>query len=189
MKQLFAGAAILVLTSFPAAASSIELIDQIITGAKGSKSIITLGEPVPCAETACVDASGGDPKLNTASAQQQAAAAAMPPKQINFEFARKFPDPANPVPTTAPEAADSAGLTSLKVPRAPADAGNVAPQPPVSSQQPPVASPEEQANDAPPGQQRGNTAPPAAQQNATRGSIDPNAPKMPIVTSEMREGE
>jgi hypothetical protein len=31
--------------------------------------------------------------------------------------------------------------------------------------------------------------PPAMPQNATRGSIDPNAPKMPIVTSEMRDGE
>ncbi len=189
MKQLFAGAALLVLTSLPAAASSIELIDQIITGAKGSKSIITLGEPVPCAETACVDASGGDPKLNTASAQQQAAVGAMPPREINFEFARKFPDPANPVASTAPATAEPAGLTSLEVPKAPADAGTIAPQPPVSAQQPPAASPEEQANDTPPGQQRGNTAPPVAQQGATRGSIDPNAPKMPIISSEMREGE
>jgi hypothetical protein len=172
MKQLFAGAALLVLTSFPASASSIEFVDEIVTGAKGSKSIITLGEASPCAETACVDASGGDPKLNTASAQQQAALAAKPPRKINFEFARKFPDPANPVPLSAPAKTASGAPNILEVPKAPADSGRIAAQPPVA--QPPQVSTRE--SDGRPLQ-------------TSRGTIDPNAPKMPIASTELREGE
>lgn len=173
MKQFFAGALLLSCLSLPASASSIEYIDEMVTGAKGSSSIITLGKPQPCTETACVDKSGGDANMNTASAAQQAALQLVPVKKINFDFARKYPDPAIPVATAAPEA-ETGGSSATEVPAAPADSGNVAAQPPAQSQPDPAAI---------------GAPTPEALETSTRGSIDPNAPIMPTQSAEARESE
>ena len=173
MKQFFASALLLTCLGLPASATSIEVIDNMVTGPKGKSSIVTLGGSAPCLDTACIDTTGGDPKLNTASAQAQIASATNPLKKINFSFARLFPDPAVPVPSApVEEAAGSA--PSLEIPLAPADSGTVAAQPPVMPQPDPSQSGAPQA---------------AAPADLTRGSIDPNAPVMPIVNSELRDGE
>jgi hypothetical protein len=176
MKQFFAGALLITCLSLPASASSIEFIDNVVTGPKGHSSIITLGGEVPCEETACVDATGGSDGMNTGSAPLQAALNTIPLKKINFDFARKFPDPAVPVPSAAP-APEAASANPLAVPSAPADSGTIAAQPPV---QPQPEQPAQPVADAPP------TGAPV---DAARGSIDPNAPVKPIVSSELREGE
>jgi hypothetical protein len=149
MKHIFVSAAFFALASFPASASSFEVIDEIVTGAKGSKSIITLGEPVPCAETACVDATGGNPTLKTAATDTGQL------KKINFEFARKFADPANPVPTTVSDPSAEAPSETPKIPKAPADTGEIAAQPPVAPPMTPAAM----------------GAPTQAQVDATRGTL------------------
>jgi hypothetical protein len=173
MKHLLAGIVLFTGFSFPAAASSIELIDNMVTGPKGKSSIITLGSLENCADKVCIDATGGDPKLNTASAQVQIAAVTAPVKKINFDFARKFPDPANPV-ASAPVEESAGGSASSSSPAAPADSGTIAAQPPVEPQ-PDTAAGGGQSADA--------------SADATRGAIDPNAPVMPIASSEAKEGE
>jgi hypothetical protein len=175
MKQFFAGAMLLTCLSLPASASSIELVDDIVTGPKGKSSFVTLGPVTPCDDSACVDGTGGDPKLKTASAFEQIALATRPVKKINFDFARKFPDPASPV-AAAPAEADAAGAPALQIPKAPADSGTIAAQPPVGS----AAPNDPAAIGAPTG---------ATQTTETRGTIDPNLPAMPIVNSELRDGE
>lgn len=169
MKLYFASALLVTALSFPAQASSIEIVDDMVTGAKGSTSVVTLGAAEPCAEVGCIDATGGDPKLNTAAAQQQAALGAMPAKKINFAFARKFPDPAVPIPA-APVAESADGSDDLGIPMAPADSGTVAAQPPVEQ-------PTTQAS----------MVPPAGDQSVA--PVDPKAPVMPLANSELRESE
>lgn len=173
MKHIFAGVLLLSTLSLPASASSIEVIDSMVTGPKGSPSIITLGPVAPCSDAACVDATGGDPKLNTASAMQQIASVTTLAKKINFDFARKFPDPAVPVPS-APAEGEASAPAVPKIPTAPADSGTIAAQPPVQPQ------PDSASMGAP------SEGAPA---DATRGAIDPNAPKLPITSTELREGE
>jgi hypothetical protein len=166
MKRYFASALLVTALCLPAKASSIELLDDMVTGAKGSASIVTMGQPVPCEPEACVDKTGGDPALNTAAAQQQAALDAMPLRKINFTFARKFPDPAVPVPSAAP-VESSEGSSALEIPAAPADSGTVAAQPP-------VGQPVDQASiSAPNG-------------GAPEGGV---VPVVPLADSELREGE
>ena len=174
MKQFFAGALLISCLSLPASAASIELIDNMVTGTKGSASIIIIGKPVPCIEAACVDASGGDAKMSTASAAKQASLQIAPPRKINFDFARKYPDPANPVAVSAPESSSGESGGLLDTPTAPADSGTVAQQPPVQPQ------PDSQAMGGPSSE---------APVNATRGSIDANSPVMPIASTEASEGE
>ena len=173
MKQFFAGVLLATCLALPASASSIETVDGMITGPEGKSSIITLGAVDACADTACVDASGGDPKMNTASAQQQIASITTPVKKINTEFARKFPDPANPVPSAPADSASSGG-SNASVPAAPADSGTIATQPPVQQ-------PMDQASMGAPAE--------GASTDGTRGTMDPNVPPMPVVNSELRDGE
>ena len=167
MKRVFATAICLGSLSFSAQASSIEFIDNMVTGPKGQSSIVTLGKPSGCSDTACFDSTGGDPKMATATAQQQIALAITPVKKINMEFARRFTDPAVPVPATI----DDGGAVNpvAATPQAPADIGTVAEQPPVQPEMTP--------------QQMG------APDVTTRGTLDPNVPPMPVVSSELREGE
>ena len=191
MKHILASALLLSSISFPAFASSIELIDDMVTGPKGSSSIITLGPVEPCVDSACTDATGGDPKMVTMSAQQQISSLTAVVKKINFDFARKFPDPAVPVPSAPAESAS--GTPAVTVPKAPADSGTIAAQPPVSSQPDPasISKPPqgalgqgEQANGAPVDGAPVNGAPAgAASADATRGSIDPNARIIPVANN------
>ena len=176
MKQFFTGALLISYLSFPASATSIELIDDMVTGPKGKSSIVTLG-PVPtCAETACVDGTGGATALKTGSAFSQIAIATTTAKKINFEFARKFPDPASPVPT-APAEQDAGNSDMTKMPKPPADMGTIPAQPPVGGSAP--ASPA--AIGAPVA---------GAEVDQTRGTIDPaKAPAAPLVNSELRESD
>ncbi len=174
MKQFFAGALFISCLSLPASASSIQLIDDFVTGTKGSSSIVILGRTQPCVEVACVDKSGGDPKLSTAAAAQQTLLQILPPKKVNFDFARKYPDPASPVAPVAPDSSASASGAAPDAPAAPADSGTIAQQPPVQPQQD-AQSMGAPSQDAPGSQ--------------TRGSIDPNAPVMPIANAEARESE
>ena len=173
MKHLFAGVLLFTSLGLPASASSIIEIDNLVTGPQGRSSIITLGGDAECAQTACVDATGGTEDLMTSSFAQMASIAAQANKKINFEFARRFPDPAVPVPSSPVEEASDDG-SSLIIPAAPADSGTIAAQPPVEQQPEPALS---VAPD-------GTTAP-----DGTRGSIDPSAPVMPVASSELREGE
>jgi pyruvate/2-oxoglutarate dehydrogenase complex dihydrolipoamide acyltransferase (E2) component len=177
MKQFFAGALLFTCLSLPASASSIIEIDSMVTGPLGS-SIVTLGGEVPCEETACVDATGGNSNLKTGSAGQMSSLTALPEKKINFEFARKFPDPAVPVPTPVSDAT-AVATDPTAVPKAPADSGEIAAQPPV---QPQPESPTAAAPTA-------DAAPQGMPADPARGSIDPNAPVKPIVSSELRDGE
>ena len=172
MKHIIASALLVASISFPAFASSIELIDNMVTGPKGTSSIVTLGPIEPCGDVACTDATGGDPKLVTLSSQQQIASLTTVIKKINFEFARKFPDPAVPVPTAPSESASSAPV-DLKIPTAPADSGTIAAQPPIQPQ-PGSASIGAPIEGAPAD---------AAAADGTRGSIDPNARIIPVVTN------
>jgi hypothetical protein len=178
MKQIFAGALLFTCLGLPASASSIIEIDNMVTGPQGRSSIVTLGGEVPCSETACVDASGGDAKMSTGASGLTASVAALPKKKINFEFARKFPDPAVPIPAPVTEGTEEAA-NPLSTPTAPADSGEIAAQPPVEPQpeQPVAAQPTAEA--------------PTSSEpfDPARGSIDPNAPVKPIVSSELREGE
>lgn len=168
MKLYFASALLVSALSLPANASSIELIDSTVTGAKGSSSILTYDTKVVCQEMACVDGSGGDPSLSTSVAK--------PLQEINYVFARKYPDPAVPVPTVAPvEAADS-GL-GLDIPQAPSDSGTVAAQPPVEQ---PTQQPTEQASMNP---SMDGSTPGAGQPD------EPKAPIMPLADSELRDSE
>jgi hypothetical protein len=152
MKQFFATAVMISCLSLPASASSIELIDDMVTGPDGTPSIITLGTPVACENDVCVDATGGDSNLATSSTNPAAALNAAPVRKINFDFARKYPDPANPVASAqsengsddegesspATETADS-GSGSGSAPNAPEDIGNIPAQPPVTEPMDPVA--------------------------------------------------
>lgn len=173
MKQFFAGALLFTCLGLPASASSIIEIDNMVTGPEGRSSIITLDSQLPCNETACVDASGGNADLMTSSFEQMAAIASQANKKINFEFARRFPDPAVPVPS-APVEDSSSSAPGLGIPEAPADSGTIAAQPPVAPQMEPALS-----------------VPPVngAAPDGTRGSIDPDAPVIPVVSSELRDGE
>ena len=192
MKHILAGALLLSSISFPAFASSIELIDNMVTGPKGSSSIITLGPVEPCTDSACTDATGGDPKMVTMSAQRKIELLTAVAKKINFDFARKFPDPAIPVPTAPTESA-SGTPAAVTVPKAPADSGTIAAQPPVGSQpgSPPTGRPPEgapvqgqQANGAPvDGAPADGTPVDAASADGTRGSIDPSARIIPVANN------
>jgi hypothetical protein len=134
MKQLVLGVALMAAFSLPSAAGSIEMIDTMVTGAKGaSKSIVMLGEAQGCL-TACQIAAA---PITTSSF----ASLALPgKKKINVAFARKFPDPAVPVPAPVDDGSNSAAADPLAAPAAPAaagapsapaDAGTIPPQPSV----------------------------------------------------------
>jgi hypothetical protein len=158
-----------------ASASSFEWVDQTITGPVGPSTVV-LDDASACGGTPCVDPTGGDAELFTASAQQMAAASAMPQREINMAFARKFPDPAVPVPAPVMEGSSSdEGFAS-----APSDVGDVPPQPPVdASSQPSDPAMQGMAPGGSPMEQAAALDP--------NGAPDPNAPPVPLADAELRE--
>ncbi len=164
MKQFFATAVMISCLSLPASASSIELIDDMVTGPNGTPSIITLGTPAACEDDFCVDATGGDSNLATSSTDPMAPLTAAPVRKINFDFARKYPDPANVVPSAAPEEeSDSVESDPAATPEAPADVANIPEQPPVNLPSAPAeispAAMGAPSSDAPAGEPRGSMQP------------------------------
>lgn len=146
MKRTLTAFTLATLFVMPAAAGSIELIDPLVTGTKGaSRSVVQIALP---------DAAPGTEEADSAT---MVTAAVTPGKKINVAFARKFPDPAVPVPAvTAPEdggmdagfggigaeaappadgqpgaPADGQNAAAPSAPAAPADAGKIPEQPPV----------------------------------------------------------
>lgn len=174
MKQFFATAVMISCLSLPASASSIELIDDMVTGPNGTPSIITLGTPVACEDDFCVDATGGDSNLATSSANTVAPLNAAPVRKINFDFARKYPDPATPVPSAAPES-ESASFeggpaAAPAAPALPADVGDIQPQPPVKKAS---ASVQESAVASQMTPEAMGARPSNATDGETRGSMQP----------------
>jgi hypothetical protein len=140
MKRIALLAAIAGLATFPATAGSIEVLDATITGPAGpTKSMIVLGPTELCAPN-CGD---GVENIVTSSFGD---AAKPGRKTINMAFARKFPDPAVPIPAvSADSSASDSGIpgfggstpvatppAAAAAPSAPADAGAIPAQPPVA---------------------------------------------------------
>jgi hypothetical protein len=177
MKRLLIAASFAITAAAPATASSFEWVDQTITGPTGP-SMVAIGEATACGDTACVDPTGGDKALFTASSQRIAALNATPQREINVTFARKFPDPAIPVPAPMGDDMSSGGGE----PSLPADVGNVPPQPPVD----PMAEPMPTDPNAPP--MPGSSPMEQAAALNPQGFEQPGAP-VPLADSELRDND
>ncbi|MCU0830861.1 MAG: hypothetical protein MUC58_04995 [Rhizobiaceae bacterium] len=167
MKRLLLFCGMMAASATPTLASSITEIDAMVTGPKGP-SIIVLGPEE--------DESAVSPMI-TSSFASLAAPGRQP---INMKFARKFPDPAVPVPAPADPSDDAPARASAPLPNpvqgtgnnpadealapmAPPDAGTIPAQPPVSqSDLRPTKQGEALAEPGvPDGMQQVNVAPPA----------------------------
>ena len=159
----------LMLAALPASASSIELLDSLVTGERGTSNSMTwlTALPASCVQADCRAVQTGKPQvISVAKAGvigSQAAEAAMmftasntreraePGRVLNMAFARKFPDPAAPSPTPSPGAAASMMEQTYTNPNfdangnpiAPSDVGEIPAQAPMeqASAEPRMATP------------------------------------------------
>jgi hypothetical protein len=182
MKRILVAASVMLGTAIPASASSFEYLDSMVTGEQG-KSIIVLQSIDECAGDEACDVFDGAEMLTSSAPLVEVS------KTLNTAFARKFPDPASPVPLPAASA-------SAPEPELPAGIGSVPSQPPVQTSSQPPMSPQMQGapdtSNMPP-EMRGSSADASPIEQAA--NIDPassasNAPRMiPMRNDEQRESE
>jgi hypothetical protein len=160
MKRILLTLGALGALALPAQASSIVAIDEMITGAKGP-SVIVLGPAEP-----------SKPDVAPMITSSFDGLAKPGRKPINFTFARKYPDPAVPIPApvTAEDGTEAAATPAAPAPApvadappAPVDAGTIPAQKPVeqSELRPTRQGEALQEPGVPDGMQQINVAPPA----------------------------